>query len=415
MGSRSIKIYLDLPEIYLDLSEPTNLRRSTIAPEIHTSSETCGDLSRSRYPSVIQTHANLALCACWKSHNSWLTLVWTIRTPKRNSKVHVDTGVGDYVGPGSQNFVSLSLYSMDGTGESPITSSPHSENARQALGVVGEFPLPLMSGLGACSQPADDVRASFFLGDLVRVPQLYCKRLKRPIPPTDWEKDPEYTPQWYLPEAPNGNGMDLEEYNLEIIEKGKTTDFAWLVSGIRDIKVALENEEVRELCHVSWQPCWIPLVFINRDTESAVNVSLAKAKKVFSTMEPKRIKQLSRYIHPKILRFLVTLRESPWEPFYVHKITHFAQIQLDGRPVDIVRAVFCDSYEHCSSMMASRELWKEVNKGRVEAGKKLLKTLGVTAGLTAYIEKAEKHFAELKEPSARDEVRDKMTQQEPEK
>lgn len=164
----------------------------------------------------------------------------------------------------------------------------------------------------------------------------------------------------------------METHNLGIVETRKVADFGWLVSGLRDIVIGVSSSEIRELCHVGWQTCWIPLNLINHKSHPNFGLSLEDEKGKFYRLPSKRKTQLKRYMHLRILKFLISFQESPWKLFHVHRVLEYAIITLEGDNVEIVKAQFCDSYEHCSALLCSVELWFEVNDRRVEAADKLL-------------------------------------------
>lgn len=261
-----------------------------------------------------------------------------------------------------------------------------------------EFMLPLVAELGACSPSVSYVQAPVFFGELVCVPQVFCKDSGRFLPPPKWMRTREFVPQWFLP-CGDADSIDPQTHNLGIVRSGKVSDFAWLVSGVRDVVVARWDGEVRELCHIAWKPCWIPLQLIDKDGLPSFQVSLKQAEHKYITLLKKRQEQLNRFIHPQILRFLCSFKTSPWQLFRVHRVSQYARVDLDGRKVDVVKAQFCDSYEHCSSLIASVDLWIQVNEKRVEAGQKLLKIAEEGEGhdtLVQYIDRALSDIKELR-------------------
>lgn len=211
-----------------------------------------------------------------------------------------------------------------------------------------------------------------FSGEAVAVPQVYCSRLRTLALPPHWQKRKAYAPRWFLPD-PKEEGIDLEEHNLSVAKTGDATDFAWLVKSIRSVHLAREGAELRELCYLSWKPCWIPLSLVHKTAHPLFPDSLQEAKKRFQVISKKRQVQLARYIHPQILRFLRSFEKSPWQLFYVFRAAEYAQVTQDNTPVELVRVEFCHTYEHCSCLIASADLWREMNQRRVEAAQRMIK------------------------------------------
>lgn len=231
--------------------------------------------------------------------------------------------------------------------------------------------IPHTPAIGEFFPNGNEVPTTVFLRELVCVPQVFSAKRKQFELIEEWPRMSSLVPYWFLPED-NPDGMDLEEYNMSIARANKWLDFAWLIKGVRAVKIATFRKEMREVCHISWGKCWIPITSINERSHPQMRLSLERQKAKYASLPPRRQARSKRFAESQVYRFLASLKSSPWKPFYVYEVIDYAVITgLEVREAVLVR--FADTYEHCSSMVTSKELWCDVNQRRVEAATAFLR------------------------------------------
>ena len=226
---------------------------------------------------------------------------------------------------------------------------------------------------GNCAQSANNELESVYAGPLVNTKLVFSPKSRAIVPPPGWTSNALYEPLWVSLSVAIPI-VDLEEHNLEVVRRKQVREFAWLVAGVRNIVLSCEAGFLSELVCVSWKPWWVPLKFINENGHPSFKPSLDEAKTKYASLEEKQRKQKRRFIHPEILNFLISMKTSPWTPFYVYKVLEFAIIHDEQEnEIPILRVEFCQTYEHCSCLTNTVETWKEVYERRITVARTLLK------------------------------------------
>lgn len=253
---------------------------------------------------------------------------------------------------------------------------------------------------GTSAQAVANVLTTVFVGTEVKVAQNYNHRKRAMMPPHSWNRSMSLIPLWCLPLRGNP-GIDIDENNLEASRRRRIWDFAWMVAGVRSVKVASHAGIIRELVYIAWTPCWIPLCMMQESkSHPHFKETLEKARTVYETTTKKRQQQRGIYLHPTILSFMIEEKEEDWDLFYGYRVIEYAITRTEkAQHIEIIRTEFLQTYEHCSALANSWDLWTEVYKQRLAASQKLLKDLTLPEvdknALTAYNIKSERNLSVL--------------------
>ena len=187
--------------------------------------------------------------------------------------------------------------------------------------------------------------------------------------PDGWEEQEKYEARW--DQEPFEEEVGTEDYNNGVSD---LEDIAWLLSGINHVKLAIYQSKVLELLMLSWKPCWVPLHLVAfKSDKLKVQLKTLKVKYTRSSKDAKL--NLKKDIPTHVKRAMALYRLSDNTKFLVKQFVKFAAIDMPQRktPLEVVKADFCHTYEHCSALLRSEEGYENLFKRRIEAGKALMK------------------------------------------
>lgn len=205
---------------------------------------------------------------------------------------------------------------------------------------------------------------SDFLGSFVPTPRV-VNELGLVIPPPGWQVNSAYAALWN-PDF-SGPEVSVEDHNDSVAE---VADVAWLIAGIRHVKVAVLGSGVVEVLSLSWKPCWVPLHMVCLDSEH-LKTQVTLRKKKYGRLGDQAKNGMRHTIPAHVGRVLALARLTKESTFLVKQVIKFAVITVPdlGDNVEVIKADFKDTFEHSSALFTNKELWKELCRRRVEAAR----------------------------------------------
>ena len=158
--------------------------------------------------------------------------------------------------------------------------------------------------------------------------------------------------------------------------KGEVAFFLWRAASVSGCQVARHQATKRraptivEVVRLGWRPCWVPLQLTDCKEFGDAAGSLAKARRTWDASAPKVRQRLAA--QPAVWQqvYLATATP-PSDRHVVRHVTHFAVLppEITGRDSDleVVRAEWEDSWEHCSQVSPSHALWAQLLRARLIA------------------------------------------------
>ena len=189
--------------------------------------------------------------------------------------------------------------------------------------------------------------------------------------PDDWAKDPSYEAR---------RPQDLQDTSVDLINRKAedTEGIAWHLTGLGHVKLALFRSKVLEEVFINWKPCWVPLHLIYWENQDKLASQLVEEKKTYEAL-PNQNKSLLRKNIPQFVgRILARASIMREDCFDARQIIKYARIIVKEKGVpkeiEVVKADFKPTYEHCSSLVDTKTLWLELYERRLEACTSMLKT-----------------------------------------
>ena len=183
------------------------------------------------------------------------------------------------------------------------------------------------------------------------------------IPPLRWSMMPKYAAKWML---------DFSGPSTAALNKAARhpSQIQWLVSGIPHVILASFKSRIIELVRIKWKPCWVPLhMVIMRGDQIEKELEIAKG--AYEDLSLPNQEALRRDIPQFVERMLGRVSITSETSFDISQIHRYAIITIDDNDVEVVRADFKPTYEHCSALGRSRGLWNDLYRRRIEGGEKL--------------------------------------------
>lgn len=228
--------------------------------------------------------------------------------------------------------------------------------------------------VGQGREPLVPVLHSIFVGVMIEVPSTWSKSRKALVPPQQWWQDPRYE-ALALDHVRGSKVISAGDHNHACVEAKNYGEFAWLVSGIRNVALYVLDKSIRELVCISWSSCWVPLSHLQNNKDKHFLASLDTAKQRHKSKGPRGKGYMESEASVSLLKFMASLTLNPEQRFYAHKVVAYAEIEMGRSMYEVVKADFSHSYEHVSALGRNNWLFKACQERRIEAASALLKKL----------------------------------------
>lgn len=239
--------------------------------------------------------------------------------------------------------------------------------------------------------------STFFVGSKVATRPIWCSRLRTLVPPADWWRNNDYevvksprfaargaeahlvgTAQDVHAQEP---GADWTEHNKAMMALDQHEELAWEVTGVLTVELRVYNGTLRELCLLSWKPCWIPLHWVVGQQGPQFEVTLRHHQMKWNARTERSQRDVAVWCTAELTRFIASkMLEDAWKP-KLHKVAGFSVITDDnGKSIPMVKAVWAHSWEHSGHLAVHKTLWLRLLTEREVACRRLLK---ITSGRVA--------------------------------
>ena len=186
-------------------------------------------------------------------------------------------------------------------------------------------------------------------------------------PAEGWQSDEQHGALWLLPQE--DDCLDIDEHNKRVKDY---RNIAWAVSSIRCVLLEPSKEGIDEVVEIGWKTCWVPLHSVIIDNKDLIE-ELNRAKAAFAKKGAQAKANFRRRL-PECIKHFISLTEAlPETEFHIQQIHQYALLKKGDEEEEVVKAEFEDTFEHCSALFRSPELWMEVYKRRQEAVKALIR------------------------------------------
>lgn len=194
------------------------------------------------------------------------------------------------------------------------------------------------------------------------------------IKPEGWDKDVRYLASWE--QDFTDEDMDTNKHNDEV---EKIQDIAWMVTGFNFVDLAVFEDQVLELMNINWHTCWVPLHMVNLTPKGAQQplLEIVKLKEEYHQLTLQQRKSLNKSIPNFVTKLLCRQRLLEESKFEVQSAFKYAKTDLSelglNSQEEVVKCNFKATFEHCSMLFKSKDLWKALYERRLERVNKLLK------------------------------------------
>lgn len=168
---------------------------------------------------------------------------------------------------------------------------------------------------------------------------------------------------------------DWRRHNEAMMAQERVEELAWEVSGVVQLELRIFGITLREVCLLSWKPCWVPLHWAAGEQGGQFAASLLHHRQRWLERTDEGKAAIAVWCTAALTKFLAACAvDRGWSP-KLHKVSAYAEITADdGRVIRMVKAVWAHSWEHTGHLARERKLWRQLLKQREIAGKRLLKT-----------------------------------------
>lgn len=239
-----------------------------------------------------------------------------------------------------------------------------------------------------------DVGLSCFVGHLVPVVQRVIGG--RALVPADFHRKPRCTPT--MPRA--SELYSFQRSPKRTREPLATDDDAGNViyphAGIKKAMLRIFRGKIYEVLLVQWETTVLPVKLCATLTAEQ-QAAFDEAKAVYETLPVDVRTQRRKESRNRALAQLAAFELQPDRRFHVHKVEGYVPLHIeDGKaPVDLVKASFIFTYEHCHILTRDHCTWVSVYRCRIRAAQELIAEGDRSPRLPSFLKECEEHLKDL--------------------
>lgn len=256
----------------------------------------------------------------------------------------------------------------------------------------------LLSDFDSLYQPWTSQHSGLHVGASQGVNQRYLEhqgKWKLALP-VDWDKNIKYEVLFFAPDTPQTCLVDYSPANATI---AKYDEYLWKTASILKSELVYKEGKWLELLKVRWCPDWVLYRHCVHSKEPELMKSLEEAKAEYNSNKAVyATKQNDSWQRDRRLDLaMMTDKISDVEKFRLMKVLKYSRIKFSKTPgsgYEIVKPLFHDTFQHCSSFPGDLIVWAKISVARIVAANSKAVKASVTEK-AAFIKRCEDHLSAL--------------------